>query len=421
MFPVLRRPGLRSAFIAVTFATLLGSLVAVPGVRAQERPVRVAAVTTAYYENSHADLIVGRLFMTQSLDGKGARLPLELASLFTDQVPANDTSRRLSQEYRFPIFDDVAGALTLGTGKLAVGGVLLVAEHGKYGVSETGQTQYPKRRLFEQIVKVFKDSGRVVPVFVDKHLADNWQDARFIYDTAKEMQIPLMAGSSLPTSYRRPPVDVRRGASLKQIVAVSYHTLDAYGFHALETVQALVERRAGGETGIRSVQCLVNDAVWEAGQRGVYDPDLLTAALSRLEVSPYAKNKKLREVVPEPVLFVIDYADGLRACVFTLNGAVAEWSAAWRYADGSAESTLVWVQEERPFTHFAWLVEGINAMMQTGKPAWPVERTLMTSGVLDALLTSKKDLGREIATKNLMFSYQTDWNWKQPPAIPGSP
>ena len=211
-------------------------------------------------------------------------------------------------------------------------GVLLIAEHGNYPVSDTGQVVYPKRRMFEQIAATFRASGRSAPVFIDKHLADNWTDAKWIYDTAKELNAPLMAGSSLPVLWRYPPDDVRRGAKLKEIVAVSYHTLDAYGFHALEIVQALAERRAGGETGVASVQCLTGKAVWEAEKSGVYDRRLLDDALSRLKERPLPPGKKIEELVSEPVLFVINYRDGLRANVFTLNHAVGEWAAAWRYA-----------------------------------------------------------------------------------------
>ena len=405
------------ALLALTAAYVTSDSIAFAD-ESPAKPKRIAAVVTEYRHNSHADVIVSRLFQTYTLDGKGERPRMELMSVYTDQVPEADTSRKWARENQFRIADTVADALTLGTGELAVDGVLLVAEHGKYAVSETGQTQYPKRRLFDEVVKVFRARNRVVPVFIDKHLADNWQDAKFIYDTARELKIPLMAGSSLPAAWRHPATDVRRDSRLKEIVAVSYHTLDAYGFHALEMVQALAERRSGGETGVKAVECLVDRAVWEAGDRKVYDRKLLDAALERVKLpSPHAA-QKLAEIVPHPVLFVIDYADGLRASILTLNGAVGEWSAAWRYADDSADSTLFFVQENRPFMHFTNLVQGIDEMMQTGKAAWPAERTLLTSGTLDALLISKKNEGRRLETPYLGVSYECPWNWKQPPPPP---
>lgn len=398
-------------------------LVLIPGARCfaeEPKPLpRIAAVVTEYRHNSHADVIVGRLLQGYTLDGKGEFPRLKLVSLYTDQVPANDTSRPLAREYGFRLSDTVADALTLGSGRLAVDGVLLVAEHGKYPKSETGQTQYPKRRLMEEIVEVFDRSERSVPVFCDKHLADNWEDAKWIYAASQRWKFPMMAGSSLPTLWRYPPVDVPRGAKLKEVVAVSYHTLDAYGFHGLEMIQSLVERRGDGETGIAAVQCLTGPEVWKAGETGVYDPALLEAALSRLHSPRVPAGKTLAEVVKEPVLFVIDYRDGLRANMLTLNGAVGEWAVAWNYADrDQVDSTLFWTQEARPFMHFTYLVKGIEEMMHTGRPAWPVERTLLTSGALDALLISKQQAGKRLETPHLEIRYRTEWNWHQPPPPP---
>ena len=141
-------------------------------------PKRIAAIVTEYRHNSHADVIVGRLVESHTLDGKGEFPNLKLVSLYTDQVPTNDTSRALMKQHGIPIYDKIEDALTLGTGKLAVDGVLLVAEHGKYPKNETGNVIWPKREMFEAITKVFRDSKASVPVFCDKHLADNWRDAK---------------------------------------------------------------------------------------------------------------------------------------------------------------------------------------------------------------------------------------------------
>ena len=385
-------------------------------------PKRIAAVVTEYRHNSHADVIVSRLLLTHTLDEKGERPNLELVSLYTDQVPESDTSRKWAKKFNVPIFKTVEETLTLGAGKLVVDGVLLVAEHGKYPKNATGNTIYPKRRLFDAVQKVFRKTGRVVPVFVDKHLADNWADAKWLYDTAKELKVPLMAGSSLPVLWRYPPADVKRGAKLEEIVAVSYHTLDAYGFHALEMVQCLVERRAGGETGVKQVRCLSGDAVWRAMDEGMFDRKLLDAALNRLKRSPITRLPKrpLRDLAKSPDMFVIEYRDGLRAFVFTLNGAVNEWGVAWKTAAGGNKSTTFWTQEARPYMHFTYLVKGTEKMFHTGQPSWPAERTLMTSALLDALLISKSKDGAAVRTAFLNFKYSTDWDWQQPPAPPRS-
>ena len=379
---------------------------------------KIAAIVTIYTHNSHADMIVSRLLLTDTLDGKGKDSPFKLASLYTDQKPEKDISRLLAASHRFRRSDSIEDALTLGTGRLAVDGVLLIAEHGDYPKSALGNTQYPKRRFWEETLKVFRASNRVVPVFIDKHLADNWTDAKFIYDSAQELKIPLMAGSSVPGTWRRPPTDVKRGARLREIVGITYHITEHYGFHAFEMVQALAEQRAQGETGIKAVQTFTGDAVWRAFDEKQFDVELFDAAWKRLE-HPQGGGKPLRQLVRDPKLLRIEYADGLRAHVLELNGAAGEWSAAWRYADdGHVDSSLFWTQEGRPAMHFTWLLQSIESMFRKGKPTWNVERTLLTSGALHALLVSEKEGQRRVETPYLILNYQPVWRWAEPPPPP---
>jgi hypothetical protein len=378
---------------------------------------RVAGLVTEYRHNSHADIILTRLLLTDTLDGRGVNSPLELVSLYADQHPTSDTSRSLAASHGFQISSSIEDALTLGTGKLAVNGVMLIAEHGDYPKSPTGNTQYPKRRFWEETLKVFRASGRVVPVFIDKHLADNWEDAKFIYDTARELGVPLMAGSSLPVTWRRPAADVRRDAALAEIIAITYHTTDAYGFHALEMIQSLAEQRPGGESGIEAVQTLAGNVVWQAMEQPGFDGELFDDAWKRLAQTSVDR-KEIRNAVPNPRLFRLQYADGLRANLLELNGAAGEWSTAWRYVDGRKDSALFWTQEGRPGMHFTYLLRGIEQMMLTGEPTWNVERTLLTSGALDALLISLNEDQRRIETPYLDINYQPSWRWTEPPPPP---
>jgi hypothetical protein len=400
------------ALLAVSHHSLINEARSDDGVK------RVAALVTDYHHNSHADLIVSRLLQTDTLDGRGPTRRLKLVSLYTDQLPANDISRALSKTYGVSIRPTVAEALTLGRDKLAVDGVLLVAEFGDYPRSETGQTIYPKRRLFEQVAAVFRRAGQVVPVFIDKHLADNWIDASWIYQTARALNVPLMAGSSVPATWRYPPDDVRDDRPLGEVLVLSYHTLDGYGFHAIELAQTLAERRRGGETGVTRVRCREGPEVWRLLDSGEIDSELLRGTLSVLRRPP-PNVRPLAELVKQPTLFNIAYRDGLTVQILTLNGAVGEWSAAWRYrGDPLVHATLAYTQEARPLMHFTYQLRGIEKMFRTGKPSWPVERTLLTSGLLDRLLISRKDGGRPIDVPELRLSYHSDWRWSQPPPPP---
>jgi hypothetical protein len=380
--------------------------------------LRIAGVTTAYYQNTHADMIIGRLLQGFTLDGRAPFPKLKLASLHVEQFPENDKSKALAAQFRVPMFGSAEEAVTLGTGRLAVDGVLLVAEHGKYPESDIGSIVYPKRRMFAEIAQACERAERGVPVFIDKHLADNWTDAKWIYDEAQRLKMPLMAGSSVPGLWREPPIDTERDRPLKEIAAVSYHRLDTYGIHALEMVQCLAERRKGGETGVKQVRTLTGDEVWKAIDSGLVDGKLLERAARTQKNRPLPRDKQLRELVKQPNLFVIEYRDGLKASVLTLEQLYIDWAAAWKYDDDQTQSAVFWTQEARPFQHFGVLVHNLEPFFATGEPTWPVERTLLTTGMLDALLISHRDGGKVVQTPQLEIRYQSKWNWKQPPPPP---
>src|SRR3954452_15125571 len=213
---------------------------------------KLAAVVTTYFKYSHAQHIVDRFLDGYGWNGVHHRPAMDLVSLYVDQVdPKTDLSReRAARHPEMKIYPTIAEALTLGGSKLAVDGVVLVGEHGKYPRNEKGQTKYPRYEFFEQIVDVFKKSGRSVPVFNDKHLSWNWEWARKMYDTSRELNFSLMAGSSLPVTWRTPSVEMPLGARISEALCVGYGGVDSYEFHALETLQCMVERRHGGESGV---------------------------------------------------------------------------------------------------------------------------------------------------------------------------
>lgn len=394
-------------------AALSGAaLIAPQQTRAEEkkRPMRprIAAVVTEYRVNSHAEVIV-----TKFLEGcKAVDLDfqprIEIASLYLDQTPPNDTGVEMARRHHVPIYRTIEEALTLGTGKLAVDGVLLIGEHGSYPYNDIGQHLYPRRRFFEETVAVMRKSGRVVPVFNDKHLNQSWADAKWMYDTAQELHLPFMAGSSIPISWRKPDLEVPPGTELTEALAVGYGGTEAYGFHTLEGLQCMAERRKGGETGVKSVQSLTGDAVWNAGDQGRWSWELLTAALSRSDNSSVAaaNRQEIRAKTREPEAFLIEYRDGFRGTALMLYGLVEEFLFAGQ-VKGKKEpiSTHFWLQDGKPFAHFARLCMAIEEMFLTGIPPQPIERTLLTTGILDAAMHSRAQNGGRLPTPGLIVNY----------------
>ncbi|MDB6175341.1 MAG: hypothetical protein JWL59_4652 [Chthoniobacteraceae bacterium] len=371
---------------------------------------------THYTHNSHADVIVSKLLQTYTLDGRGPRPNLQLVSLYADQFPGNDLSRQLAKEHGFKLCDTIAETLLLGGKELAVDGVLLIGEHGKYPESDTGQIIYPRRRFFEETAAVFRQTGKSVPVFADKHLAWNWEDAKWIYDAAHELKIPLMAGSSVPGTWRHPALEMRLGAPAREAVGLSFGPLEGYGYHGLEAIQCLAERRRGGETGVAAVQFVEGDEVWNAAGR--FDMGVFAAAANARE----AKNRfkgELRDAL-KPAAFFIEYIDGFRAVlVHDMGAANSEWVVAWSEEKrAEPEATVFWTQEARPLGHFTFLVQAIEKMFQSGVPEWPVERTLLTTGILAAIFQSRKQGGTRIETPHLAIAYQPTFTWTEPDSPP---
>ena len=219
-------------------------------------PKKIAAILTEYRPNSHADVVVGKFLKGFPTDDGLIAAQVQIASMYVDQFAENDLSRSMAAQFDVPIYGSINKALTLGGDTLAVDGVLIIGEHGDYPWNEREQHLYPRKYFMEQVCGVFAERGRAVPVFNDKHLSYNWADAKWMYDRAKQLGAPYMAGSSLPVGYRNPWVEHELDAPLQEALSIGYSGLDVYGFHTLETLQCMVERRVGGESGVAAVTCL---------------------------------------------------------------------------------------------------------------------------------------------------------------------
>ncbi len=372
--------------------------------RDEEAPAkRIAAVVTEYRHNSHADVIVGKYLEGFRQNGQPPGPHSKIVAMYTAQVPKNDMSREMSRRHNVPIFPTIWETLTLGGDRLAVDGVLLIGEHGQYPWNEKGQHLYPRYELFLEITDVFRANHKSVPVFSDKHLSYSWLKARRMVEISRELKFPLMAGSSIPVSYRPKAVDLEWGAKAKHAVSIFYGDPDAYGFHLLEGLQCMVERRHGGETGVSAVQYIEKQAMWDWVAQTPWAEKLLDAALAQ---AIHRKAGDPRLLGKDAYAYRIWYRDGLEAAAFMMNG-VAQDAATAVEVEGQSEpvATLMWLEEDRPFQHFGCLVQAIEQMFETGKPTYPVERTLLTSGVLEAMLNSKFRQGSRIETPYLTVKY----------------
>ncbi len=351
---------------------------------------RVALILTCWFPHSHADVLARRLI--EGYEWAGARHDprVEVVSAYLDR-PGSPTGERpeigasVLAAAGIRTYGTVAEAIGLGHGGVNVDGVVIVGEHGAYGESSFGQTLYPRRRLIEAALSTMIAAGRFVPVFNDKHLAWDVRDALAVANTVRRLGVPLQAGSSVPLAWRSGDLSWPLGAPMTRSVSVGYGPYDAYGAHLLELAQSYQERRAGGETGVAEVTTLTGAEARAALLGGRVDRDLYEAALA---VGGASAPETIAESADEldPVIVLVAHRDGLRAAHVnhTRSG---RWSFA---AAGPTHQVAVQAHLEPgpPFGHFTFLTRHAEELMLTGRPTWPLERVLLTSGILDAAMRS---------------------------------
>jgi hypothetical protein len=368
---------------------------------------KIAAIITEYRPGSHAAVIVNKYLMGFPTDEGFFEPRVDVVSMYIDLFPDADVGRSLAAEHDVPIYKSIVEALTLGGKELAVDGVLLIGEHGDYAWNEKDQQLFPRRYFMEQIAGVMATSGRAAPVFNDKHLSYNWRDAKWMYDRAQELGIAFMSGSSIPVTWRSPWLEHELETPIEEAIAIGFSGLDIYGFHTLEALQCMVERRRGGETGVVAVTCLEGEAVWQAAKDGLWSYELAEAACACIENKPEGR---MEDHCANPALFLVEYRDGLKGAILMLNGYVHDLAYAAR-TDGRIEACEYFCQghggPEGAYAHFSYLALNIEEMFLSGRATYPVERTLLTSGVLEAALTSRHEGYRRLQTPWLDVEYQS--------------
>jgi len=414
-FDTTRREWLAGAAAAIAWSGL--PKLAAARIAKLTQPKSVAAVVTAYEHGLHADVLIGKILEGWKQDG-GPGPALTLASMYVDQFTDRDMARPMAKKYGVPIFDTIEEAVTVGGDRIPVDGVISIGEHGHYPSNSKGQVLHPRRRFFEAITDTFKKYDRVVPVFSDKHLGPVWSDAKWMYDRAQQMKVPFMAGSSMTVGYRKPEISVPLGCEIEAAVGIGYSGLDIYGSHALEFFQCHVERRKGAETGVKWVQFLHGKAMWKALDDGLISKDLFDAAFASV---PHQQGN-MRES-DQSALFLFQYLDGFLGAVFMLPEVAGGTSVALKLKGQRRVLATRFDERTEPrHPHFAWLLKGIERMIHTGRVSYPVERTLLTSGILDRALTSRVQKQQKLITPELEIRYKpADYHHAPNPELASDP
>jgi hypothetical protein len=393
----------RRSFIAASAGTAF----------AESRRAKTAAIITAYYRNSHADVFIGNMLRGFYWDGRPHESKLEIAAMHLAQAPANDIGRAEASRHSIPMKATVAEALVTG-----IRGVVLIGEHGDYPDNEKGQKLYPRYELMEQIVKAYRDTSRSLPMFVDKHFSTEWKKAKQMFQWSRELKFPLIAGTSLTLTWRRPVLELELDAPLKRAVGYFYGGKEAYGYHGIEVYQSMVERRKGGETGIRWVQCIEGPEVWKWSEANHWATNLLEEAMRHDDT---LKRGRIQNNVKQPLLFLIGYRSGLQGVIYMLSGQTEQAGFAAEIEGRSEPVACCFLtQWGRPWSHGNGLSYWVEQTIVQGKEFYPPERTLLATGAIEAIMDSSFQRGRRVDTPHLdvLYRAQKDSRFMRGPLPP---
>lgn len=371
-----------------------------------QRP-KIAVLFDVCRHRSHANVILENFLLPYYFNGKKIIPAVDIVSFYADQLPDGEFSRDVSREFGIPIYPTIRGALCQGGNRLAVDGVMSIVEGGDYPMNELGQKEYPRKRFFDEIIAVMRESQRFVPLFSDKHLSYRWEWAKEMYDTAQQSGIPLMAGSSVPLAERRPAMEIPVGTEIEEAVSIHGGPAEIYDIHAMEILQSIVEARGSQETGVSRVEFLHGDALWNAASEGRWSRTLAEAAMQ----AEFGGNAPpLHEIPGEAAQdahgVLITYKDGLTATSLRVGNTNKRWNFACRVRrTNEVYATQFFVGPWRNRYLFKAFSHAIQHFLIQGAAPYPVERTLLTTGMLDAAMRSRQE-GRAVATPELEFGYQ---------------
>jgi hypothetical protein len=166
--------------------------------------------------------------------------------------------------------------------------------------------------------------------------------------------------------------------------------------------------------------------MWKALDAGLWSKECLEAAMALVPAHATGDYRPVTAKTADAGVFLIEYRDGFRAAVAMLNGWVYEGDGgAFVFAgklkgQDKPSACHYYLQQPDPFAHFTYLVKAIESLVQSGHAPYPVERTLLTTGILDAVMTSRAEKNRRVETPHLKIEYQpTEWPFATDPVPKG--
>jgi len=168
------------------------------------------------------------------------------------------------------------------------------------------------------------------------------------------------------------------------------------------------------------VELLAGEQLQQAAAAGRWSQQLVALAMAAEQKAnfqrlPYpgrttttSENQKVpvTELKPRHAL-IVQYKDGTRGAILTIGNTSDRWNVAYRLqGQPQPVATALYNGPWGNLCLFTALSNAVANFFKTRQAPYPVERTLLVSGVLDAAMHSHQTGGKPIDTPQLEFSYQ---------------
>lgn len=392
--PMKNPPATRRELLAGTgmaaLTGLTGSLADAAPQTEQKKPRIACCVSFWGGPGSHADWIICKLMDGYWWQGAHTESRVEIVSVYIHQLDTSGLGQKVCKAKNIPIYKTVGEAVRLGGRELAVDGVVIVGEHGNYPTDLKGHWLLPRWWMYQQVVRVFEQSKRSAPVFNDKHLSYSWDDAKWMFDKSRELNFPLSGGSSIPFYFRKPEIEIAIDTPIQHSIVLGGASDEGAIFHCIDVLQGFVERRKGGETGVKTVQSIRGPEVWKWVERNPWAGKLLDSVAAKFDLKPGSF-----QASAQANACIVEYNDGTKAAV--ISGRGVGWTYAGEIA-GQKEPTIIsMLGWPGPFAQYHasnaqphWITE----MMVTRKEPFHAERLLLSTGITNHYMESNWENGR---------------------------
>jgi len=195
-----------------------------------------------------------------------------------------------------------------------------------------------------------------------------------------------------------------RGGKPEVVVAIASAPYWAFAIHTAELLQGYMEGRGLRETGVRSIR-EVGGSYWSLPDRQQWGGPLFDALLASAKTHYLTRAAPLEVITSQSSVVLIQYVDGTRAVLALIPRTFDdhEYLLGAQFPDGAVSMGGV-VLPGAPFDHFGYLVRALVELFTTGRPCVPVERTLLTTGIV-LFGQEARQKGTFVSTPTLAISY----------------